>query len=298
MKIALRAILGFALGILFAKMQSGLFSIPSQQIRTLVQLAQSIVKASQPGAQPTAKPTQSGVQPEPSAEPPVQAPSTGAKVLRPAIEPIYRALFGSLDDTRAIAMAVEETAELERLLSIAPHDASGDAARRVCVLMKAGRLETRKASESKSQPVSNAFGNGDATREFFGGIFDQRWRASMIALARKCAPEWQQFVALDAGASYPPEFQSAIDRLMAERHVRDLERTAVRIEGRVYQAFAAGALIEDQNAPRLVYVAGLEDVTDGGVARVLAHRAGVFRYKTEEGAARTVEKYVFYRDAK
>ena len=164
--------------------------------------------------------------------------------------------------------------------------------------MKAGRLETRKAIESKSQPASNSFGGGEATREFFGGVADQRWRANMTALARKCAPEWRQFVALDATASYAPEFQGAIDRLMAERHVRDLERSAVRIEGKVYQAFAAGALIEDDHAPRLVYVAGLTDVADGGVARVLAHRDGVFRYKTEEGATRTVEKYVFYRDAK
>ena len=107
MKIALFAVIGFALGVLVARMQSGSFPIPLRQIQALMQQAQSIVKAAQPDAPP-----------EPSIAPAAQAPGTGAKVLRPAIEPIYRALFGSLDDAKAIAMAVEETAELERLLSI------------------------------------------------------------------------------------------------------------------------------------------------------------------------------------
>ena len=302
MKIALLAVLGFALGILVAKVQCGSFSIPTQQIQALIQQAQSIAKAAQSGAgssQPNAPQSLPGAPPESSvAPPPAPAQRPGAKALRPAIEPIYRTLFGSLDDAKALAMAVEETAELERLLSVAPRDAAGESARRVGLVMKTARLETRKVIEAKSQPTSNSFGDGEATREFFGGVADQRWRANMATLAKKCASEWQQFVALDAAASYPREFRGAIDRLMAERHVRDLERSAVLIEGKVYQAFAEGALIEDSHAPRLVYIVGFKDVADGGVARVLAHRAGVHRYKTEEGATRTVEKYTFYRDAK
>ena len=301
MKVAFLAVVGFALGMLLAWGERTAPLMSSKQVQSLVQIARALMHPADSVAssdQPLSPPEPPVAQSRPLVAPPKNNSSREAAHLRPAIEPIYLALFGSLDDGKALAVAIEETAELERLLAVSPPDAAGEAAKRVGLLMKAARIETSKVAEAKAQPVSNALGGGAPSMNFFGGVAERRWRANMAALAKRCGSEWRRFIELDASASYSPEFRGAVERLLAERHIRDLERSAKLIEGRVLHAMESGALIEDQSNLVVVFVAGLNNVADDAGARVLGHRSGVYRYKTDGGASRTVERYVFYREAK
>ena len=48
---------------------------------------------------------------------------------------------------------------------------------------------------------------------------------------------------------------------------------------------------------KTVYVAGFIDAAEGARVSVFGHASGVFRFTTDEGKTRTVEKYNFYRAA-
>lgn len=213
-----------------------------------------------------------------------------------AIEPIYKVLLGPLDDRKAVAVAVEETAELEKLLPGLPSDASGNAARRVLAMMNTACKETARLEKSNTQPTSGAFAGGSESSAFFNSVFEKRWRTNMAALAVKAAPEWKRFAEADAAAPPSPAVQSAISTLLAERHLRDLERTALVIEGDVLQVFKTGALVNAIGRNETVFVAGLAGVVDRARVVVLAHPDGTFQFSSD-GAMKTVHQYRFFRDA-
>lgn len=277
MKLVFCAALGFALGLALAHFETHPWPDTASVFT--------------PKKNATAEPAAPSAPVAPRLPPPARGPT-----LRTTVEPVYRALF-ALDDLKAFAVAVEESAAMEPLLAGAPRDALGDAARRLGGLLKGVRRETERAHKSLEQPTSTVLGGGGSTADFFDGIYDRRWRAAVAALAKKAAPEWQRLAALDAVAAYPPEFQTAIARLLAERRVRDLERTATLIEGTVAQAFDHGALIRLGEEGGLVFVEGLKNVADDSPARVLAHRDGVFKFKNTLGEQKTVWKLRYYRDA-
>lgn len=233
-------------------------------------------------------------EPTPAAVVPRQR--TPGPTLRKAIEPVYNLLFGPLDNPAAIGVAIEETAELEKLLATVPADAVGAAAKRVGTIMSAARTETIRAMKSNAQPVSTALGGASGSSSFFGGVYEKRWRASMTALAAKAAPEWRRFVETDAAASCPPQLQSAISTLLSARHRRELERTAILIEGRVTSVFKKGALVQMSSKDEIVFVTGLGGVADDSPVRALAHSDGIFQYETDLGAKRTVHQFRFFRD--
>ena len=224
-------------------------------------------------------------------------PKVNRPTLRATVGPVYQALFESLDDTKGFAVAIEESVAMEPLLIAAPRDPLGETARRLGVLMKGVRLETQRAAKLQAQPHSTALGGGQSAADFFDGIYDQRWRASIAALGKKAAPEWQRLIILDGDASYPPGFQSAIEKELADRHVRHLERTAILLVGNVTESLSQGALIRVGEDGDSVFVAGFPDVADGSGVRVLAHRDGVFKYTNSLREAKTVWKFRYYRDA-
>jgi hypothetical protein len=109
--------------------------------------------------------------------------------------------------------------------------------------------------------------------------------------------------------------------LVAEERDRAMVRTAALLEGKVWQTFDQGALVQlshemiapESNEPKLaiggesrpervpsgktVYVAGLIDAAEGARVSVFGHASGVFRFTADEGKTRVVEKYNFYRAA-
>ena len=90
--------------------------------------------------------------------------------------------------------------------------------------------------------------------------------------------------------------QAAISTLLAERHLRDLERTALLLEGDVLQVFKTGALVNIIGRNETVFVAGLGGVVDNSRVVVLAHPDGTFQYSSG-GTMKTVRQYRFFRDA-
>ena len=278
MKLIVLAAIGFGIGFALAHFETHrwpvapAFSLPA------------IIEASKEAVAPVA----------PAFTRPRQA---NGPTLRTTMEPVYQALFQSLDDTKAFAIAIEESAAMEPLLMAAPRDPLGETARRVGASMKGVRLETQRAAQLQAQPHSTALGGGQAASNFFGGIYDRRWRASVAALGKKAAPEWQRLIALDADASYTPEFQSAIEKQLAERHIRHLERTAILVVGTVTDSMSKGGLIRVGEDGESVFVAGLPDVADGSAVRVLAHRDGVFKYTNTVRESKTVSKFRYYRNA-
>ena len=233
-----------------------------------------------------------------SARPPFSRPAQGkGPTLRATIEPVYQALFGSLDDSKAFAVAMEESAAMEPLLAGAPRDHLGESARRVGSLMKGVLLETQRARKAQEQPSSNALGGGGAAAGFFGGIYEKRWRASVAALAKKAGPEWRRLIALDAAAAYPPEFQSAMVKLLAERHIRHLERTATVIVGTITESADNGSMVRVGEDGDSVFVEGLPAAADGAAVRVLAHSDGVFKFTNSQREKKTVWKFRYYRNA-
>ena len=226
----------------------------------------------------------------------ISKPATPTPTLRTAIEPIYKVLFGPLDDRKAVTEAVEETAELNKLLPGLPSDAAGNAARSVLAMMNAACKETARMEKSNAQPTSGAFGGGSEASSFFSSVFDKRWRTDMAALAAKAAPEWKRFVDADAAAPPSPSVQSAISTLLAERHLRDMERTALAIEGDVLQVFRTGALVSVIARNETVFITGITGVVDNSHVVVLAHPDGTFQYSSD-GTMKTVRQYRFFRVA-
>ena len=63
-------------------------------------------------------------------------PKEKAPTLRMTMEPVYQALFGSLDNPASFAVGMEESTAMEPLLVGAPRDPLGESARRVGSVMK------------------------------------------------------------------------------------------------------------------------------------------------------------------
>lgn len=281
MKIVLFAALGFAIGIGIA---SFVRHNPSFQLQLpTVSIDPAAVSAAVASAAKSLQPTE-------------PRPSATAPTLQLAIAPVYEVLFGSPDDAGAVSVAIEETAELEKLLISAPRNEACDAARRVGSVMKAARLETERGMKSSSQNFSSALGGGHETKDFFGGVYEQRWRANMAVLAKKAVPEWQRFVAVEPSISQPAEFQSAIGTLMNERRQRHLVRTAILVIGTVRQSFDDGAIVS-RTVGDNVFIAGLKDVADKEDVQVLVHEAGLFKITNQEGTPMTLRKFRFFRNA-
>ena len=253
------------------------------------------------GAGATALPAPSMIETAKAAAAPARSifsrpPKEKAPTLRMAMEPVYQALFGSLDNTVVFTVGMEESTAMEPLLAATPRDPPGESARRVGSVMKGVLLETQRARKAQAQPSSTMLGGGTAAG-FFGGVYDKRWRANVATLAKRAGPEWQRFIALDAGAAYPPEFQSAIVKLLAERHARHLDRTATLIEGTAVESMGSGSLVRVGEAGDLVFIEGLPEVADDSSVRVLAHRDGVFKFTNSLREKKTVWKFRHHRNA-
>ncbi len=215
--------------------------------------------------------------------------------LRSAIEPVYEVLFGSLNDGKAVAVALDETAEIEKMMTRVEANDATEAARRVMAMMKAAVSETGRFSKSAAQPVSDALGGENGASDFFGSVFEKRWRANMGALATKAAPEWQRFVDVDALTPCPEKSQIAIATLLAQRRLRELERTAIRIGGTVVGLLDGGALVELPMNVETIFVSAFPGAELAVQVSVMVHPAGTHQYATPEGAKKTARKYRFYR---
>lgn len=224
-----------------------------------------------------------------------QQPGLPEPTLRVVMTPAYDVLFGKLDDTSAISKAIEETAELEKLLVAAPRDEMCEAARRVAAVMNAACRETERTLKLNAQPISSALGSGQESQDFFGGLYEGRWRANMTALEKRAAPEWQRFTAIEATVAYPPDLRSSIEKLLAERHQRDLRRTEILMSATVRQVFNDGAIVHRDIGDN-VFLQGLSGFPEGADIRVFVHEDGVFHIKDAEGSPMSLRKFRLFRN--
>ena len=224
-----------------------------------------------------------------------QQPALAEPTLRVVMTPTYDVLFGKLDDAGAISAAIQETAELERLLVPAPRDEMCDAARRVAAVMKAACLETERTLKLNAQPISKALGGGQESQDFFGGLYEGRWRTNMAALEKRAAPEWQRFTAIEATAAHPPALRSSIEKLLAERHQRHLQRTEILMSATVKQVFKDGAIVHRDLGDN-VFVQGVSGFAEGADIRVFVHEDGIFHIKDAEGSPMTLRKFRLFRN--
>ena len=224
-------------------------------------------------------------------------PQTGLPepTLRVVMTPAYDVLFGKLDDTRAITSAIQETAELEKLLVAAPRDEMCDAARGVAAVMKAACLETERTLKLNARPISKTLGGGQESQDFFGGLHEGRWRENMAVLEKKAALEWQRFTAIEATAAYPPDLRSSIEKLLAERHQRHLQRTEILMNATVKQVFNDGAIVHRDIGDN-VFVQGVSGFPEGTDIRVFVHEDGIFRCTDPEGAPMSLRKFRLFRN--
>ena len=215
--------------------------------------------------------------------------------LRSAIEPVYEVLFGPLNDGKAVAVAVDETAEIEKMMARVEANGASEAARRVIAMMKAAVSETARFSKSSAQPVAEALGGEAGAADFFGSVFEKRWRTNMGALATNAAPEWRQFVDVDALTPCPEKSQIAIATLLAQRRLRELERTAIRIGGTVVGVLDGGALVELPMNVETIFVSAFPGAEIAVQVSIMVHPAGTHQYSTPEGGKKAVRKYRFFR---
>ena len=118
----------------------------------------------------------------------------------------------------------------------------------------------------------------------------------MAVLAKKAAPEWERFVAVEASIAQPADFQSTVGSLMAGRRQRHLERTAILVIGTVRQSFEDGAIVSRTLGDN-VFVSGLAGFASEEMVRVLVHEDGFFKITNQEGAPATLRKFRFFRSA-
>ena len=215
--------------------------------------------------------------------------------LRTVMTPTYDVLFGRLDDASAISAAIGETAELEKLLVAAPRDEMCEAARRVAAVMNAASRETERTLKLNSQPISRALGSGQESQDFFGGLYEGRWRANMAVLEKKAAPEWQRFTAIEGTAAYPADLRTSIEKLLAERHQRHLRRTEILMSATVRQVFNDGAIVHRDIGDN-VFLQGLSGFPEGADIRVFVHEDGIFHIKDAEGSPMTLRKFRLFRN--
>ena len=280
MKVVVCAVLGFAAGMgvahLLQKNPSFRIALPTPALE-LSALTKALTEAIN---QATKSRPQTGL-PEPT--------------LRVVMTPAYDVLFGKLDDPTAISSAITETAELEKLLATAPRDEMCDAARRVAAVMNAACRETERTLKLNAQPISRALGGGQESQDFFGGLYEGRWRAHMAALEKQAAPEWQRFTKIEASAAYPPDLRSSIEKLLAERHQRELRRTEIFISATVRQVFNDGAIVHRDIGDN-VFLQGLSGFPEGADIRVFVHEDGIFHIKDAEGSPMTLRKFRLFRN--